>query len=199
MPDKPPHSGGSLAAAYFEDIFAGDDDPWSLASSPYEAAKFARTIAELDDRRYAAALEIGCAHGVLTRQLAPLCDDLLAIDIAAQAIDYARKRCEGLPQVRFEKVVFPDQVPATNALDLVLLSEVVYYWSDEDITAAGAWLRAHVVPGGRIVLVHWIGDTDYPQTGDAAVDKISAALGDAITVECAERTASYRLDLWTRR
>ena len=65
----------SLDAHYFEGIFAGDDDPWSLASSAYEAAKFAHTIGVLDDRRYASALEIGCAHGVLTERLAPLCEN----------------------------------------------------------------------------------------------------------------------------
>ena len=199
MPADDTRDGTSLAATYFEDIFAGDDDPWSLANSAYEAAKFARTIAVLDDRRYAAALEIGCAHGVLTHRLAPLCADLLAIDIAERAIAAARARCEDRPQVRFERLAFPGQAPATGALDLILLSEVVYYWSDADIAAAGAWLRTQVVPGGRILLVHWTGETDYPQTGDAAVDAMFAALGDAVMVEHAERTASYRLDLWTRR
>jgi SAM-dependent methyltransferase len=199
MPADDTRDGTSLAAGYFEDIFAGDDDPWSLASSAYEAGKFARTIAVLDDRRYAAALEIGCAHGVLTHRLAPLCADLLAIDIAEGAIGYARARCEDRPQVRFERLAFPGQTPATGPLDLVLMSEVVYYWSDADIAAAGAWLRTRVAPGGRILLVHWTGETDYPQTGDAAVEAMFAALGDAVTVEHAERTEAYRLDLWTQK
>lgn len=199
MPDKSSHRGGSLAASYFEDIFASDDDPWSLADSAYEAAKFARTVAVLGDRRYAAALEIGCAHGVLTQRLAPLCDDLLAVDVAARAIDYARERCQGLPQVRFDRVVFPGQTPAVDTVDLVLLSEVVYYWSDADIAIAGAWVQRHVASGGRILLVHWIGETDYPQTGDDAVAKMSAVLGETIAIEQAERTTSYRLDLWARR
>ncbi len=84
----------SLDARYFDDIFAGDDDPWSLADSAYEAAKFDRTFAALDDRHYARALEVGCAHGVLTRRLALLCDDLLSIDISARAVDLARARCQ---------------------------------------------------------------------------------------------------------
>ena len=159
----------SLPADYFDGIFAQDDDPWSLASSAYEAAKFDRTIAVLADRHYATALEVGCAHGVLTQRLAPLCDDLLAIDIAAKAVDQARARCHDLPQVRFARVAFPGETPETNAVDLVLLSEVVYYWSDADINAAADWLRAHVTGGGRVLLVHYTGDTDYPQTGDDAV------------------------------
>lgn len=198
MSAESPRTGASLTADYFDGIFAADDDPWSLANSPYEASKFARTIAVLDDRRYAAALEIGCAHGVLTHRLAPLCDDLLAIDISAKAIGYARGRCEEFRQIRFERVAFPSESPAIEFCDLVLLSEVVYYWSDTDVIAAGTWLKTHVAAGGRILLVHWIGETDYPQTGDAAVDKMSAALGDTIRVELAERTSAYRLDMWTR-
>uniref|UniRef100_UPI0035C95DF7 SAM-dependent methyltransferase n=1 Tax=uncultured Sphingomonas sp. TaxID=158754 RepID=UPI0035C95DF7 len=189
----------SLTADYFDGIFAEDDDPWSLASSSYETEKFACTIAVLADRRYASALEIGCAHGVLTQRLAPLCTDLLAIDIAAKAIEQAERRCRDLPQVRFQRVAFPGEAPDVTAPDLVLLSEVAYYWSDSDLTAAAEWLRAHVAVGGRILLVHWTGETDYPQTGDAAVTKLSAALGDLIVVERAERTECYRLDLWTRR
>lgn len=189
----------SLGADYFDGIFAQDDDPWSLASSAYEDAKFTRTVGVLADRRYASALEVGCAHGVLTQRLASLCTDLLAIDIAATALDRARARCRDLPQVRFQRIGFPVERPAIEIADLVVLSEVVYYWSDDDIAAAADWLRSHVAVAGRVLLVHWIGDTDYPQTGDGAVSKLSAALGDAVAVEQAERTDRYRLDLWTRR
>lgn len=188
----------SLDAEYFEGIFAGDDDPWSLASSDYEAAKFAHTIGVLDDRLYAHALEIGCAHGVLTQRVGGLCDDLLSIDIAAGAIDLARARCRDLPQVRFRRMAFPGETPDVAALDLVLLSEVAYYWSDADLVRAGEWLRGRVKADGRMLLVHWTGDTDYPQTGDGATAKLRDALGDAVVVERAERAEGYRLDLWTR-
>ncbi len=195
----PADDAASLDATYFDGIFAQDDDPWSLASSAYEAAKFARTIAVLDDRRYASALEIGCAHGVLTQRLAPLCADLLSIDIAEKAVAAARERCRDLPQVRFDCVAFPREKPAAASFDLVLLSEVVYYWSDADIVAVGSWLRTQLPYGARLLLVHWTGATDYPQTGDDAVAKLRASLGTAILVEHTERTESYRLDLWQRR
>lgn len=189
----------SLAADYFDGIFAGDDDPWSLASSEYEAAKFIHTIAVLDDRRYASALEIGCAHGVLTQKLAALCTDLLAVDIAAAALEAARKRCAALPQVRFERMAFPRETPFAAALNLVVLSEVAYYWGDEDLAAAGQWLTTQVARDGRILLVHFTGETDYPQTADGATSKLRDALGDAVCVTQAERADRYRLDLWTRR
>ena len=187
----------SLDARYFDGVFDGDDDPWRLGSSEYERAKFAATIAALDDRHYLRAIEIGCAHGVLTERLAPLCDDLLAIDISARAVELARRRCRDRADVRFAVTAFPAETPA-GAFDLAVLSEVAYYWSDADLARAGDWLARHVRPGGRLILVHWTGDTDYPQTGDDAVAKLAAALNDQVIVERAERTADYRLDLWRR-
>ena len=40
--------------------------------------------------RYASAFEPGCSIGVLTAQLAPRCDRLLACDVAAAAVESAR-------------------------------------------------------------------------------------------------------------
>lgn len=188
----------SLDAAYFDGVFSGDDDPWSLASSDYERAKFDRTVALLADRRYPRALEIGCAHGVLTKRIALLCDDLLAIDIAARAVALARERCRDRPEVRFETMAFPGETLDGAPFDLVLLSEVAYYWSAADLDRAGAWLGRNVRPGGRIMLVHYTGDTDYPQTGDAAVDRLADALAGRTAVAHAERADRYRLDLWER-
>jgi SAM-dependent methyltransferase len=191
---RPDHS---LDARYFDDVFTGDDDPWSLASSPYEAAKFDATIAAIDDRRYRSALEIGCAHGVLTARLAELCDTLTSIDISLRAVELARSRCAALPNVTITRCSFPAQAP-DGAFDLVVLSEVVYYWDDADIERAAAAIRASAMPDCRIMLVHWTGDTDYPQTGDAAVTKLRDRLG-GLAVERAESTDAYRLDLWSLR
>jgi SAM-dependent methyltransferase len=191
---RPDHS---LDARYFDDVFTGDDDPWSLASSPYEAAKFDATIAAIDDRRYCSALEIGCAHGVLTARLAPLCDTLTSIDISLRAVELARSRCAALSNVTIARCSFPAETP-DGAFDLVVLSEVVYYWDDADIERAAAAIRASATPDCRIILVHWTGDTDYPQTGDAAVTKLRDRLG-GVAVERAERKDAYRLDLWSLR
>ncbi len=186
----------SLDASYFDGIFASDDDPWSLASSPYEAAKFDATIAAIADSRYNRGLEIGCAHGVLTVRLARLCDTLLAIDISTHAVNMARRRCASLPMVRIERAAFPADVP-TGRFDIITLSEVVYYWSDADIAAAARTIGTIANPGCRLILVHWTGETDYPQSGDDAVTKLYRHLGDVITIDRTERTPSYRLDQWT--
>lgn len=188
---RPDHS---LDARYFDDVFASDDDPWSLASSGYEAAKFDASIAAIDDVHYRSGLEIGCAHGVLTRKLAPLCDILKAIDISARAVDLARARCGDLANVTIDRASFPDE-SLPGKFDLIILSEVAYYWSDTDIARAAAAIRAMATTECRLLLVHFTGTTDYPQTGDDAVAKLRQRLA-LVEIERADRADRYRLDLW---
>lgn len=192
-------SRSSLGAAYFDDIFAENDDPWDLASSDYEAAKFKVTHDALADRRYARALEIGCAHGVLTEMLVGLCDTMLAVDISAKALAKARDRIGDRPGVELARLAFPKEVPEGAPFDLVILSEVAYYWGVVDLDRASEWLRANVAPDGRIILIHYTGETDYPHTGDEAVETLWMDLENDFAVEKADRHERYRLDLWRRR
>ena len=81
---------GSLAPEYFERLYAQSADPWDFEASPYEAAKYAATLAALPRPRYANAFELGCSIGVLTRALAPRCERLLATDVSEAALAQAR-------------------------------------------------------------------------------------------------------------
>jgi predicted TPR repeat methyltransferase len=187
----------SLPAAYFESMFRGTEDPWDLESSTYERGKYVHTVQALRGRAYRQAFEVGCAKGVLTASLAPHCGALLAIDVSATALKAARARCALLDQVSFANMVFPQQAPS-RAFDLVVLSEVVYYWDDRDIRRAATWIASQVKTGGDILLVHWTGETDYPQGGDEAVEKLYGFLAGRVEVVIAEHTAQYRLELWRR-
>lgn len=187
----------SLGADYFEGIFTSDEDPWDLASSDYERRKFDRTIAVLRDRRYSAALEVGCANGVLTERLQDVCDHLLAIDISETALRRAKAKLANHAQVQFAAMAFPGQAP-TGAFDLCLLSEVAYYWDTSDLALAGRWMAEHLAPGMRALLVHYIGATDYPCTADEAVSVLEQATSGCFTRCLAERHDGYRLDLWER-
>ena len=113
------------------------------------------------------------------------------------ALAAARARCAELPHVLFEQRQVPAQSPA-GRFDLVLLSEVIYYWDRDDLARSADYLRDHVAPGGDILLVHWTGNTDYPLSGDEAVEGLRVMLGSAVEVIRAERREQYRLDLWRR-
>lgn len=187
----------SLGQDYFEGIFARDDDPWELASSDYERAKFERSIAAINDRRHASGLEVGCAQGVLTQRLLPLCDRLLAIDISAIALKRARLALGPQPGLMFAQMAFPRQSP-DGRFDLCVLSEVAYYWDRADLMAAGRWLCEHMEEGARVLLVHYTGDTDYPATADEALGTLEHATHELFASRLAERHQQYRLDLWER-
>lgn len=191
-------SGKSLPSSYFEGIFSQDTDPWGLASSSYEADKHAATIATLGGRRYRNALEIGCAGGVLTRRLSACCDKVLAIDISRSALSQARRRCSDRGNVAFRECDYPRWAEAVDDFDLIVVSEVAYYWGAEDLVAAAERMRTTLQQGGDLILVHWTGATDYPQTGDAATEGLRSTLADNVMQIASTRTASYRLDLWRR-
>ncbi len=183
---------GSLDEAYFSAIYAASDDPWSFASSAYEAEKYAATLAALPQPRFARALEIGCSIGVLTARLAERAEELVAIDIDARALALARTRCAAYANVRFERRAFPHETVA-GRFDLVVVSEVAYYWSDADFALARSWIAAHA-PDGFVELVHFTPVVEgYVRTGDAVHE---AFLADTRFVRVAgARYERYRLDL----
>lgn len=189
----------SLDSNYFEKMFQGDPDPWRLETSPYEASKFDHTITALGGRVYERAFEVGCAGGSLTQRLAPHCADLLAIDISETAVARARRRCAALSHVRIERMRFPRTVPSLTDFDLMVLSEVTYYWDDVDLGRAANAVRTALAPGGDLLLVHYTGETDYPQSGDQAVEMLAKALAGEVEILKGETRDRYRLDLWRRR
>jgi SAM-dependent methyltransferase len=189
----------SVGADYFERLFRDDPDPWGFASEPYEQAKYDHTIRALGGRHYQRALEIGCANGVLTERLSYVSRSLCAVDGSDTALSLARARCAHLPNVRFERSVFPSDFRTTLSFDLIVLSEVAYYWNDVDLSLEADVMTSVGEIGCDIILVHWIGETNYPQTGDGAVDKLRSLLGNHVEIIRNEREASYRLDLWRLR
>ncbi|WP_156363154.1 hypothetical protein [Brevundimonas sp. Leaf168] len=44
-----------------------------------------------------------------------------------------------------------------------------------------------------------VGETDYPQTADDAVERLWLGLSELMQVDLAEKHPNYRLDLWSRR
>jgi cyclopropane fatty-acyl-phospholipid synthase-like methyltransferase len=188
----------SIDADYFEGLYRADTDPWGFATSAYEQAKYDATLTALGTERSRRALEVGCAIGVLTARLALVCDRLLAVDVSETALEAAKLRCADLTNVELRRLSLPAEAP-DGRFDLIVLSEVAYYWDDADLTRMGARLRRMTPPGGRVLLVHWTGETDYPQTADAAVEGLMREAGPDFSATLADRTADYRLDLWRRQ
>jgi SAM-dependent methyltransferase len=167
--ERPSVGRSTLPASYFEDLYRNDPDPWRFASSAYEHRKYAATLAVLRPS-YAAALEIGCSIGMLTSMLAKSCRSLLAVDAALQPLAEARRRCHGLANVRFAQMILPQERPR-GQFDLVVLSEVLYYFDALDLESVATAVQESLRPNADIVLVHWTGPTNYPLSGDDAAER----------------------------
>ena len=179
---------GTIPGAYFDTLYASDPDPWRFATSDYEAGKYAATLAALPARRFATGLEVGCSIGVLTCQIARRCDHLLAMDGAEAALDQARARCPG---VTFVRGMVPAEWP-DGRFDLIVFSEMLYYLDAADIRATAVRAMQALQPHGSILLVHYLGETDYPTTGDDAAEEFIRAAGLSPALQL--REAGYRID-----
>ncbi|RXH56781.1 SAM-dependent methyltransferase [Granulicella sibirica] len=162
--------GASLTPEYFRGVYERNPDPWDFETSSYEAGKYEATLESLPRNRYHRGLEVGCSIGVLTEQLAERCGSLLALDVSDRALGQARKRLIRLPDVEVRKMHFPQQVPE-GMFDLIVISEVAYYWHMADLERAADRVAPMQRPGAHLVLVHWTPQVrDYPLTGDAVHD-----------------------------
>ncbi|WP_291425471.1 SAM-dependent methyltransferase [Deinococcus sp.] len=196
----------TLPPEYFEHVYGNSDDPWNFESSPYEAAKYARTLAALPRPRYARALEVGCSIGVLTALLAQQAEHLTALDVNVQALERTRQRLEQaglLSGVTLLQRRLPDELPP-GPFDLVLLSEVLYYLGVDDLERALDAALVRLETGGTLLLVHWTPPVhDYPQTGDAvheaALRRVAAGtLRHLKAQRHGDEQEGYRLDLFER-
>ena len=187
----------TLKPEYFDTLYTANPDPWNFAASPYERAKYALTLNAMRKPRYRSGLEVGCSIGVLTRSLASRCDSLVAIDAAPTPLVEARRRCANLPGVSFQQMFVPEQWP-DGVFDLILLSEVVYYLSREDVGRLATSVTRSLAPDSSVILVHWTGSTDYPLSGDEAVALFIERMGPVCVVGPTDRYAEFRLDVLSR-
>lgn len=185
---------GRLGREYFDKLYARSRDPWSFETSEYERNKYEQTLSVLAGRRYRYALEVGCSIGVFTAMLAPLCDELLAVDVSEKAIAVAKERLADLPNVRVELRTLPEETPQ-GPFDLVVASEVLYYWPKEVMLSALRCFEEALAPGGSLLAVHWRKETKtYPLQGDEVHDLLLEHTRLANTTTIVE--PEYRLDLF---
>jgi predicted TPR repeat methyltransferase len=188
----------SLPPAYFDALYRANPDPWSFETSPYEHAKYAATVAALPKRRYRAGLELGCSIGVLTERLAARCEQLLSLDVSEQALARARARLADQAHVRFERRFLPEEFPE-GSFDLIVLSEVGYYFSLSDLARLRASIVTQLEPGGHLILVHWTPFVaDYPLTGDQVHAAFLSDSAAGLRHHTGLRDEQFRLDLFER-
>jgi 2-polyprenyl-3-methyl-5-hydroxy-6-metoxy-1,4-benzoquinol methylase len=183
---------GSRPPEHFQAMYQEKEDPWDFAASPYEQAKYLRTMAVLQGRRFASGLEVGCSIGVLSRMLAARCACFLGVDIVEDPLAAARARCADYPWARFARTRVPEDWPG-GRFDLIVLSEVLYFLCAADIDRCARLAHASLQAGGVVLLVNWLGRSDDPTTGEQAAGRFIASQPWRILRQ--ERTGTYRLDM----
>ncbi len=189
-------SGNRLPKSYFDAVYGDRLDPWGFESTWYEERKRAITLAALPKARYERAFEPGCAIGVLTRELASRCDEVVAWDVHPAVVDECARRCADVDHVDVTVGAIPDRWPA-GRFDLVVLSEVAYYLDRNGLEALAAHLRGSSAANGTVVAVHWLGETDYPLTGTETHERLEAELAWTTVVHHVDE--DFVLDVWERR
>jgi GrpB-like predicted nucleotidyltransferase (UPF0157 family)/ubiquinone/menaquinone biosynthesis C-methylase UbiE len=140
------------------------------AENPYQALYDRPATLELagavDGKR---VLDVGCAAGHLSKQLAERGADVIGIDVSQAMVDLARKKFG--EQARFEHadLAKPLDFLGDDSVDVITASLVLHYLEDWGPTLAE--FRRVLRPGGLVVLSvhhpedwHWFDRPDYFRT-----------------------------------
>lgn len=112
--------------ASFDEIFESQPDPWE-STRESEQERFATTLSVLEAsgiERFDSAVELGCAEGIFTLRLAPLCKHLEGLDFSEVALARARERLAGYPGVTFRRWDMRNE-PLTGTYQLVVAMGVL--------------------------------------------------------------------------
>ena len=192
--DEPPSS--DVPASFFDASYERRADPWYLASRWYEQRKRAVTLASLPEQHLSTVLEVGCSIGVLTAELAPRCDRLVATDVSTAALAQAKERTADLTNVELIQHDIADGVPG-GPFDLIVLSEVGYYLSGPHLRELATSLTDSLTATGSLVACHWRHPVaEYPLGGDDVHRILRRALGLTRLVHHVED--DFVLEVWSR-
>lgn len=179
----------------FEGRYAAAADPWCFATSPYEVGRYEAIIEQLGPDRFGTAYEPACAEGVLTERLAPRCDRLLSVDVSPTAIERASDRCAALPNVEVRVGSITD--PPPGDLDLVVMSEVGYYFALVELDLIIASLADALAPAGLLVACHWRGHSDdHRLHGSEVHARLETQLDGRLRHRSHRVEPGYLLDSW---
>ncbi|HEY2670562.1 MAG TPA: SAM-dependent methyltransferase [Rugosimonospora sp.] len=186
----------TVDTGYFERMYAGSADPWEFETRWYDRRKYQLTAACLPRPRYRSGFEPACSIGVLSTLLAPRCASLLCGDLVPAAVQRARRRLAEHPHVRVERQALPQDWPDAT-FDLIVLSEVLYYFTDDQLERVLDRTRGSLEPDGDLIVAHWRHPVaEHHRSGDEVHEAIGGMAGLA-------RLGGYldddfRLDVFTR-
>ncbi len=215
----------SYSESYFDTLYNDNADPWQYQTRWYEKRKRDMCLAILPQSQYDNAIELGCGNGVLSELLAHRCQALLSIDGNHQAVQLAKERLAELPHTKVIQGVIPDRLltlknavieayPLLNGtpnmqapFDLIVISEILYYLSPDDIDTVIAWTQQNLAIGGTLLFCHWRYAIDgFAMTGETVHQRLHHAFNTenndkhqvAFTHQSQLVDSDFLLDTWQR-
>ena len=186
----------SVATPYFDQLFAGNDDPWAFRQRWYERRKRALTLAVLTRPRYASVFEPGCANGELSAELAGRCDRLLCCDTASAAVNLARTRLSLFDHAEVRQSRLPGDWPEEK-FDLIVFSEIGYYLDARDLTEVIRRISESLTADGQLLACHWRPPIDgCPLNARQVHDLIHEQL--PLPRLALHQEADFILEVWSR-
>jgi hypothetical protein len=100
-----------------------------------------------------------------------------------------RLSCKALSEKRIE-----------GRFDLIVLSEICYYFEVADLCRIASNMMACLLPGGIIVAAHWLGSScDHVLSGDAVHNLLHSIFEpNGMVLEQSGSYPEFRLDRWTK-
>jgi peptidoglycan/xylan/chitin deacetylase (PgdA/CDA1 family)/ubiquinone/menaquinone biosynthesis C-methylase UbiE len=189
---------------YWEDLFERPD-PWNYTSA-YEQEKYDRQLALLPQGSIGRALELACAEGHFTEKLARRVERLIASDISTIALARAEHRCRTQGNIEFRQLDLAVD-PLPENLDLIVVSEVLYFLKDEaELEQVARRFVSALKPGGCIVTAHaFVLNEDLLRTGFDWAQRWGArtiarvlSTASGLALQRSIRTELYRIDRYVR-
>lgn len=137
---------------HFENLYR-DKDPFGRERDPEEQKKRNKTLATIAGARFHHVLEIGCGEGLLAELLTQRAEHLTVVDLSERALERARKRLAGRPNVVIERRdVVTEPLPGT--FDLIVCSETLVYMQRGELDIVRDKIISALAPDGHLLLVH---------------------------------------------
>jgi protein-L-isoaspartate O-methyltransferase len=128
--------------------------------------------------------------------LAQRCDRIVATDVAPSAVALARRRCSSLGNAEIYQADLANG-PPMGPFDLIVMSEVGYYFEPRMLATIAIATAAQLEAGGEFLAVHWLGhSSDHLLHGDS----VHRILADHLPLEWTkgQRRPGYVIDTWKR-
>jgi SAM-dependent methyltransferase len=143
----------AIDIAGFENKFRANIDAWDYSHSPFERAKRGLLLRACGPLKHGRVLELGCAIGETTRELARLSLRLVAVDASPTALKEAARRIPRRQHIRFQRAILPGQMPR-GPFDVIVISELVYYLRAHHLNSLADRSFAALAPGGIAVVLN---------------------------------------------